>query len=420
MAAATRRDVRARTTAAAARVGGHARILAAVLAGLGTAALTMAGAALAAAALPALAWPRTRRRVAPALAAGVRVIADLELRRLSRWAGLGLHASPHTAPRMLYLGVRLVVAAVTAAILFVLGGLWALFAGGTVWEAVTGTASEVWITLPGVSLSTSTIALGTAFALITFLGLWGALAGVTALDRSLARRILGPSTEDLLTRRIDELSRSRSGIVRAVDEERRRIERDLHDGVQQRVVALAMLLGRAQRGDDPERAARLVGQAHEQTRVLLDELREVAWRVYPTALDTLGLESALHEIAERAPLPVAVECDLPDPLPPAAATAVYFAAREAITNAVKHARPHRVRVRVRADRTRVELSVSDDGHGGADPRGQGLTGLLRRVRALDGTLSVHSPDGGPTVVRAHVPLTDRPTAPTNTEPSCAW
>ncbi|OLT25370.1 histidine kinase [Nocardiopsis sp. CNR-923] len=392
----------------------------AVLAGLGTAALTAAGAVLAVAALPALAWPRARRRVAPALAAGVRAVADLEVRRLSRWAGLGLHACPDTAPRALYLGVRLVVAAVTAAVLFVLGGLWALFTGGTVWEAVTGTASQVWITLPGVSLSTSTLALGASFALVTFLGLWGALAGVTALDRSLARRILGPSTEDLLTRRIDELARSRSGIVRAVDEERRRIERDLHDGVQQRVVALAMLLGRARRGDDPERAARLLGQAHEQTRVLLDELREVAWRVYPTALDTLGLESALNEIAERAPLPVTVECDLLEPLPPTAATAVYFTAREAITNAVKHARPHRVEVRVRADHTRVELSVTDDGPGGADPRGQGLTGLLRRVRALDGTLSVHSPDGGPTVVRAHVPLTDRPTAPTDTEPTCAW
>ncbi|MEV2276850.1 histidine kinase [Nocardiopsis sp. NPDC049922] len=420
MAAATGRDLRARFRAGSALVLGRARVLVAVIAGLGTAALTAVGAVLAVVALPALVWPRARRRVVPALTAGVLWIAELELRRLTRWAGLEPHAVPGVAPRVLYLGVRLAVAALTAAVLFVVGGLLVLFTGGTVWGMLTGTGSDVWIILPGVSLYTSTVSLGAAFALATFLGLWGALAGVTALDRSLARRILGPSTEDLLTRRIDELSQSRSGIVRAVDEERRRIERDLHDGVQQRVVALAMLLGRARRGEDPERAARLVGQAHEQTQVLLDELREVAWRVYPTALDTLGLESALNEIAERAPLPVTVECDLPDPLPPTAATAVYFVAREAITNAVKHARPHRVRVRVRADDTRVELSVTDDGPGGADPRGQGLTGLLRRVRALDGTLSVHSPAGGPTVVRAHVPLTDPPAAPTNTEPTCAW
>ncbi|WP_017597582.1 sensor histidine kinase [Nocardiopsis lucentensis] len=383
---------------------GGARSFVAVLAGLLTALLTLVLTLVALAALPLLAWRRSRARTASVLAGWTVRLGDAEVARLARWGGLAVHPDAGSARRAVYLASRLPVACVSALLLFVLGGLLGLFTVGAVWEVVSGTASEVRISMPGVSLSTSTFALGLGFTLVTFLALWVGVLAVTALDRLLARRLLGPSSEDLLHRRIDELARSRSGIVQAVDEERRRIERDLHDGVQQRVVALAMLLGRAQRGNDAERTGQLIRQAHGQTRVLLDELRDVAWRVYPTALDTLGLEAALAEVADRTPLPVSVDSDLAEPLPGPAATAVYFVAREAITNTVKHAHASGVVVTVRADHTGVELSVADDGRGGAEPDGSGLTGLARRLRAIDGTLSVHSPEGGPTVVRAFVPL----------------
>jgi signal transduction histidine kinase len=171
-----------------------------------------------------------------------------------------------------------------------------------------------------------------------------------------------------------------------------------------------MLLGRAQRGRDPERAARLVRQAHTESRLLVDELREVAWRVYPAALDTLGLEAALTEAAERTPLRSTVRYDLAQDPPQETATALYFAAREAITNAVKHAGAQEVFVDVRPSPSGggVDLVVRDDGRGGADPDGGGLTGLARRVGALDGTLSLDSPRGGPTTVRVSLPLAPTP------------
>src|SRR5688500_2811250 len=141
--------------------------------------------------------------------------------------------------------------------------------------------------------------------------------------------MLAPSREEL-AQRVEELSRTRDAIVAAVDDERRRIERDLHDGVQQRLVALGMLLGRARR--HPDRADELVARAHDEARTALVELRDVSWRVYPAALDTGGLAAALESVAERAPLPVRIHCDLP--VEPAATVraAAWFVVSEAVTN----------------------------------------------------------------------------------------
>ncbi|WP_063741410.1 sensor histidine kinase [Saccharothrix syringae] len=226
------------------------------------------------------------------------------------------------------------------------------------------------------------------------------IIGVVALEAKVAHRWLGPSEAELLRRRVEELSASRAGIVAAVDAERRRIERDLHDGVQQRLVALGVLLGRARR--NPGAAADLLAQAHEESRHVLEDLREVAWRVYPAALDSLGLAEALEAVADRSPVPVRLRCAVAD-VPPQVATAVYFVVCEAVTNAAKHSGATMVDVEITADDGAVRVSVTDDGAGGADPAGGGLAGLSRRVLALDGGFAVSSPAGGPTVITAVVP-----------------
>ncbi|MCF6472693.1 sensor histidine kinase [Nonomuraea sp. MG754425] len=224
------------------------------------------------------------------------------------------------------------------------------------------------------------------------------LAGVHALERALAARMLGPDPTEALRRRIAELAESRAGIVTAVDSERRRIERDLHDGLQQRLVALSMLIGRSLRGR-PE----LLQQAHEEAQRALTELREVAWRVYPSGLDSLGLGEALAGVAERSVVPVTVDCRLERRPPTAVETAAYFVVCEAVTNAAKHSGATLVTVEVGREGGAVVVRVRDDGAGGAREAGGGLSGLARRVAALDGRFEVASPPGGPTTITAVLP-----------------
>ncbi|GAA3888136.1 sensor histidine kinase [Saccharothrix violaceirubra] len=226
------------------------------------------------------------------------------------------------------------------------------------------------------------------------------IAGVARLDAAAARRLLGRGEAEVLRERVGELAASRAGIVAAVDAERRRIERDLHDGVQQRLVALGMLLGRARR--HPERADELVAQAHEEAREVLDDLRAVAWRVFPAALDALGLAEALATVADRSAIPVELSCPPTATITPVE-TAVYFLVSEAVTNAVKHSGATMIKVDVTREDDVVRVLVEDDGIGGADPAGGGLSGLSRRVLALDGTFGVTSPEGGPTAVVAAIP-----------------
>ncbi|MET8989810.1 histidine kinase [Nonomuraea wenchangensis] len=232
---------------------------------------------------------------------------------------------------------------------------------------------------------------------LLFLDVCG-LVGVEALERRLAVRLLAPDPVEALRRRIDELTVSRAGVVAAVDAERRRIERDLHDGVQQRLVALSMLAGRARRGR-PE----LLEQLHEQAQQALAELREVAWRVYPSGLDAHGLAEALAGVAERSSVAVKVTCELPERPGAVVESAVYFVASEAVTNAAKHSGATLVTIDVRRQATMVVVRVEDDGAGGADATGGGLTGLAQRVAALDGRFTLTSPPGGPTVIEAELP-----------------
>lgn len=238
--------------------------------------------------------------------------------------------------------------------------------------------------------------------MLLFLDVQG-LFSLAALDARIARECFGPSERELLQRRIDELATSRAAVLQAVDAERRRIERDLHDGVQQRLVALAMLLGRARRSRTPERADALLQQAHKESQDVLIELREVAWRVYPTALDNLGLREALGGVSERCSIPIRMDFGLAGPLPQSVETAAYFVVSEAVTNVTKHASATEVFVSVQQYGSVLVVRVEDNGAGGADPAGSGLTGLRSRVGALDGRLHVHSPPGGPTTISAELP-----------------
>jgi signal transduction histidine kinase len=242
----------------------------------------------------------------------------------------------------------------------------------------------------------------------------GAARALAGWDARTALRLLGPSEPARLAARMRTLVRSRASAVEAIDDERRRIERDLHDGVQQQLVALALLLARAKRtakadrpaaGDDTPLDA-ILDQAQENALQALAELRDVAWRVYPAILDDRGLDAALSALAERSAVPVRIDYRLSARLPSAIEPVAYFAVSEAVTNAAKHSSAEVIHVTIRAtnpEGDRVLIIVRDDGAGGADPSGAGLSGLLRRVTAVEGVMSVTSPPGGPTILTVELP-----------------
>jgi signal transduction histidine kinase len=188
--------------------------------------------------------------------------------------------------------------------------------------------------------------------------------------------------------------------------ERRRIERDLHDGAQQRLVALAMDLGMAREkfAGDPQAARTLLDEAHDEAKRALAELRNLARGIHPAVLTDRGLDAAVSALAARSPVPVEVDIDLHDRPPGAIESTAYFVVAEALANVAKHAAATHAQVRITKEGGRLVVEVRDDGVGGADPAGgSGLTGLADRVASIDGRLTVASPQGGPTVVRTELP-----------------
>ncbi|MFC7327124.1 sensor histidine kinase [Marinactinospora rubrisoli] len=362
--------------------------------------LLFAGALLLAAARP---WPAAWRVAHPAAAAGLDRLFSLDRWRLARLLDHEVAARYSRRRALEYLLCRLPLSLLGGYALFSALFLALLMGGGGLWVSLSGTSQPVNLSLPGVNLWVDSGVIGLGGAPLVLAAAMAGAAVLAAAERRLARWFLGPGGSDLLERRIAELTESRAGVVRAVHEERRRIERDLHDGVQQRLVALAMLLGRARRGTDPRRSAELVRQAHEESQQVLGELREIAWRVHPAVLDELGLAAALAGVAERSSVPVRVHDGLARRPDTDVETAAYFVAREAITNATKHAGANAITVTLTEEAAVLIVRITDDGSGGADPAGPGLKGLARRVAALDGRLHVHSPAGGPTVVTAELP-----------------
>ncbi|AZM74164.1 sensor histidine kinase [Streptomyces sp. KPB2] len=236
-------------------------------------------------------------------------------------------------------------------------------------------------------------------------GLW--LSGPLARTESaLVARMLGANRVDHLVRRMLDLEDSRSRMVDAAELERQRIERDLHDGAQQRLLSVAMSLGRAKSrfARDPEKAHALVMAAHEEAKAAMQELRDVTRGLHPAILTEQGIEPALTTIAARCPIPVDLSVQLLQRPSPRAEAVAYYVVSELLTNIAKHAAADRAAVTVLRDENLLRINVTDDGIGGADPaRGSGISGLRDRVRAVDGHLTLSSPVGGPTVVDVTLP-----------------
>jgi signal transduction histidine kinase len=215
---------------------------------------------------------------------------------------------------------------------------------------------------------------------------------------------VGGLLRSTISQLVEELRASRARIVEAGDAERRRLERDLHDGAQSRLVALALLLRSARRRADGE-LADLLDQAQAELNTSLEELRELARGIHPAVLTDRGLESALEALTSRAPLPVRLEVESEDRLPGPVESAAYFVVSEALTNVAKYAQATEATVAVRRSNGRVTVDVSDDGVGGADAAGgSGLRGLADRLAALDGTLRLDSPAGHGTWLHAEIPV----------------
>ncbi len=204
---------------------------------------------------------------------------------------------------------------------------------------------------------------------------------------------------------MEHLTQTRTGVVDAADAERRRLERDLHDGTQQRLVSLAVNLGLARvQAQTAQEAQQALAEAHEEAKTALAELRNLIRGLHPAVLEDRGLDAALSGIAARLPIPVRLTVDVPRRPPPTIEAVAYFVVSEGLTNITKHAQASQAEVVVQRAGDRLHIIISDDGVGGADPaRGTGLAGLAKRAASVDGTLEIASPPGGPTLLTVDLP-----------------
>jgi len=234
---------------------------------------------------------------------------------------------------------------------------------------------------------------------------WPLLAALVALGAHAAALLARRPDTGALRERISTLETSRAGAVDVQEAELRRIERDLHDGAQARLVALGMSLGMAEQklASEPQAAAELLADARAGAGEALRELRDLARGIHPPVLADRGLDAAVRALAAGSPIAVSVSATVPERPKPPVESAAYFVVAEALANAGKHAQARRVDVRIERAGSVLSVEVRDDGVGGAEETGGGLSGLRRRVEALDGKLTVISPPGGPTTIRAELP-----------------
>jgi signal transduction histidine kinase len=292
-------------------------------------------------------------------------------------------------------------AAVTISVTAWAGGLVLLTLPAYAWALPSGG-----LTLGDTMLHTrAELTLSVVLGVVLLLAAPQLTRGLAIADGGLARLLLGPRRD--LAARVTELETSRERVVNSAETERARIERDLHDGAQQRLVALAMELGRAKErfADDIDAARELVDQAHVQAKEALTELRNLVRGVHPPVLTDRGLDAALSGLAALCPVPVDVHVDVPVRPRSSVEAVAYFMVAEALTNVAKHARASHAKVVVEGHGFPGTLTVmiSDDGIGGADITSPGLSGLADRISGVDGRLSVESPAGGPTIVAAELP-----------------
>jgi signal transduction histidine kinase len=293
--------------------------------------------------------------------------------------------------------------------------VWAASGGGSFWP--------IWVWLPtGLAVASAWWAgeapngwarrVGEAVLLSLFLiGIWAASGrgsfwpvwpiAVIALVLGLESITRGKKQEA----RVEELTQSRAGAVEAAETQLRRIERDLHDGAQARLVALGMNIGLAEQQleKDPEKAQEHLAEARKAAGAALEELRDLARGIHPPILTDRGLDAAIRALAAHAAVPVSVDVELAERPPVAVETAAYFVAAESLANALKHAQASRIDIDVHKREQALVVRVLDDGRGGVSEDGGGLHGLRQRVEALDGSLRIASPEGGPTVIEAVLP-----------------
>ncbi|MEV5920859.1 sensor domain-containing protein [Streptomyces pseudogriseolus] len=354
----------------------------------------------------------------PSALHAVRAIADRERGRLSRWGPEIVGPVPlPDGPRAL-LADRAVRREARWVVTHALLGLFLGLVGATLplsaahdltfplyWTALpeSEAASAVgWWTVRDWPGALAVAATGVALAGVI-------LVGAPALARLQAwpgRRLLGPDPGTDLALRVAELTATRAAALDAHVAELRRVERALHDGTQNRIVAVTVLLGAARRAlaRDPEEAAAVLDRAQDAAEQALTELRAVVRGILPPVLADRSLADALTALAAGCPVPCRVDADVPARCPASVEATAYFAVAEALTNIARHSGAGEARVTVRTDGGRLHVEVRDDGHGGAGEHGgTGLTGIRRRVEAHDGTLELASPPGGPTTLKVTLP-----------------
>ncbi len=314
--------------------------------------------------------------------------------------------------------------------------VWTQFTDGSMWRGIASAAVSAllgWAVLSLISIGASGVAMtftpllrgdedtvrlqGTGLdvpveyavlaGILAAIAAIAGLVGLAALHGVLVRAILVPSREAQLAEQARSWQAQRSGAVRAADVERTRIERDLHDGVQPRLVSVGMTLGLAQQkiDSDPDAAKQLIAEAHTSTKAAITELRQLARGIHTSVLDDRGLDAALSALAARSPIPVVLDARLVQRCSPQAEAAVYFVIAETLTNAAKHSRAAECRVVVRQREGGILWArVEDNGIGGATVVASGgLDGLSNRVLGVGGTFRLDSPVGGPTSVEVSVP-----------------
>ncbi len=289
--------------------------------------------------------------------------------------------------------------------LYAVAGMVTLFAVVLVASPLLVNVNDT-ISLGFTEVSTPGGAVPFALAGVVLLVLSGyLLSGCAGLHAMLARALLTDSAAEKLRGELTEVSQSRTRLLSAFDAERKRIERDLHDGAQQRLVGLSLQLGLAKVDLPPDsEAAKAVSDAHDQAKKLMVELRELINGIHPRALAELGLPAALEELADGCAVPVTVDVAVPARLPESVESTAYFVVAESLTNVAKHSAASCASVTARIVGRLLTIEVWDNGAGGADPaRGTGITGLSDRIAVLGGRMWVSSPVGGPTVVRAELP-----------------
>jgi signal transduction histidine kinase len=322
-------------------------------------------------------------------------------RSRATWRQLGYHL---VAGPVLAAGGVAVVGVWLAGVLYtaVYGYAWALPHRGLLWRGrVAGGPGNH---LPGMLGVPADVYLTGAGVVLLCAAPWLTRV-VAAADVRVSRALLGPSRTEELEHQVRRLAQTRAGVVDAADAERRRLERDLHDGTQQRLVSLAMNLGMARvQAGTAEQAQLAIAAAHEEAKAALTELRNLIRGLHPAVLEDRGLDAALSGVAARMPVPVRLSVDLPRRPPPVIEAVAYFVVSEALTNVAKHACASQAQVFVHRAGDRLHVIISDDGVGGADPaRGTGLAGLAKRASSVDGSFEITSPPGGPTLITVDLP-----------------